>query len=206
MERGITLIGMSNVGKSWWREKFARSNYKTVCCDDLIEQKLAPFLQKQGFSGIRDVAKWMGYPFDPQYQENSALYLRCENEVMEEILERLSMGRKLVVDTTGSVIYTEPRIRSLIQLHSNVVLLDTSCEAVRDLCERYVLEPKPVIWSPGTYSPFPGEDPIAALGRCYPDLLFCRREAYLEMAHRILDYELFRSPGFRVQDFVRLVS
>ena len=206
MRQGITRVGMSNVGKSYWRRKFEAASYRTICCDDEIERRLKPFLEAKGFVGIHDVAKWMGQPFDPQYPENSALYLKFENEVMDETIDRLFRGQRLVIDTTGSVIYTDKRIQTLLRVHSTVVLLDTTEDAEKDLAKRYIEEPKPVIWGSGIYAPLPGEEPLQALCRCYPDLLSTRKEAYNNIAHVILDYDLFRSPGFRVKDFVRLIS
>ena len=72
----ITLIGMSNIGKTHWSNLLVTERgFTKIDCDFRIEQKLGPELTKLGYHGIRDVAKWMGQPFDPQYPETSRKFL-----------------------------------------------------------------------------------------------------------------------------------
>ncbi|MEK7623365.1 MAG: hypothetical protein AAB408_01700 [Patescibacteria group bacterium] len=66
----LTLIGMSNVGKSFWSQKLADVGFSRYCCDDLIETKLAPQLLAQGYKGIADVAAWLGLPYEPQFKKH----------------------------------------------------------------------------------------------------------------------------------------
>lgn len=49
-------------------------------------------IKAHGYRGIRDVAKWMGQPYEPQFLENQAAYLQCEKEVMAEIITMLETG------------------------------------------------------------------------------------------------------------------
>jgi hypothetical protein len=53
----------------------------------------------------------MGFPYQDGYQEREAQYLAYEKKVLAEILaeirnEALDPQSKIVIDTTGSVIYT----------------------------------------------------------------------------------------------------
>lgn len=75
----ITLIGMSNLGKKHWSNRLVQEcEFERVDCDSLVEAKLGPYLKDIGYSGIQDVAKWMGFPFDQQYPETSSKFVECE--------------------------------------------------------------------------------------------------------------------------------
>src|SRR3989344_3211611 len=80
--------------------------FTRVCVDEEIEKRLGPILTELGYHGTRGMAEWMGQPFEPQYHENSTIYLEHEIAVMWKVIGRLGQGEQLVVDTTGSVIYT----------------------------------------------------------------------------------------------------
>lgn len=108
----LSLIGMSGSGKSYWSKKLQeQKGFKRFCSDDLIEKKLSSELKKFGYSGLHDVAKWLGQPFNLQNEERSRKYLYFEKEAMREILKAIehsnNYNENIVVDTTGSVIYTE---------------------------------------------------------------------------------------------------
>ncbi|MBI2121797.1 MAG: hypothetical protein HYT98_01610 [Candidatus Sungbacteria bacterium] len=206
ISQSISLIGMSNVGKSHWREKIAPLGFTPFCCDDLIEKKLEPYLRTNGFHGIEDIAKWMGQPYDQQYPANSALYLKKEAAVMKEIIRELRKGRKrLIIDTTGSVIYLEEKILDALRKLSIVVLLDTPENFQQELYRKYLLNPKPVIWG-DAYQPLPGENPKDALTRYYPLLLKSRNKMYRRHAQIILDYDKLRAREFNAQKFLEEVE
>jgi dephospho-CoA kinase len=128
----LSLVGMSNVGKSYWSRLLGRRDFEVVCCDDKIEEQLGSELHTLGYSGgIRDVARWMGQPYDQQFAKNQARYLQLETEVttqaMEDIDEERHIGN-VVVDTTGSVVHLEPALRRRIQEVTTVVYLAASEE------------------------------------------------------------------------------
>ncbi len=197
----IALIGMSNLGKSHWALKLDALGYTRVCVDDEIEKLLAPYLVSQGYSGIADVSRWMGQPYDPQFKKHSAIYLQFERQVMWRVVWRMLKGEKLVVDTTGSVIYCGWPMLSLLWLLGTVVLLDAPESHQQELFEKYIAEPKPVLWGDNTYRPYHGEEPKVALARCYPELLRTRNQRYKRWAQVTLDYFELRRPGFGVGDF-----
>src|SRR5260370_32335605 len=104
----LALIGMSGAGKTFWAKKLAASRYPAVSCDDRIEQKLAPRLAAGGYAGINGVAAWMGWPDSAAYVERESEYLAEEIHTLGEILTEIEKQpeKSLVLDTTGSVIYT----------------------------------------------------------------------------------------------------
>lgn len=206
ISQSISLIGMSNVGKSHWRGKLTPLGFAPFCCDDLIERNLYPHLRANGFQGIKDIARWMGQPYEPQSPANQALYLKEESAVMEEIILELRRGReRLIVDTTGSVIYLGEKILDALQKLSIVVLLEAPESLQQDLYHQYLLNPKPVIWG-NAYQPLPGENHKDTLARCYSLLLKGRNEMYRCQAQVILDYNELRTPGFSGQKFLEKVE
>src|ERR1039457_799049 len=106
----ISLIGMSGSGKSYWSKQLEKKGFKRFGCDDMIEKKLHIDLNRLGLNGIHDVAKWMGYPYEKKYKTANKKYLDLEKQIMREILYFLKNEAKtdenIVIDTTGSVIYS----------------------------------------------------------------------------------------------------
>jgi len=104
----LALIGMSGAGKTFWARRIAETGVMAISCDDRIEEKLAPRLVAGGYTGINGVAAWMGWPDSATYAEREAQYLAEEISSLDEILTELEGNpqRSLILDTTGSVIYT----------------------------------------------------------------------------------------------------
>ena len=90
----ITLVGMSNIGKTHWSNRLAaEAGFERIDCDFLVEQKLGTELTKLGYAGIEDVAKWMGQPYASQYPDTSQKFVNCERAVMREILDKLQSNK-----------------------------------------------------------------------------------------------------------------
>jgi len=181
----LALIGMSGSGKSFWTKKLAAAAWRSVCCDDLIEQRLAPRLAAGGHSGINGVAAWMGWPNSATYAQREAEYLAEEIGVMDEFLNNLekdSSGVPIVLDTTGSVIYAQNNILMRLRRQMTVVHLANSEKEQRMLVERYLNDPKPVLWR-GTFHVKDQETPRETVARCYPLLIAARRTSYETLAH-----------------------
>jgi shikimate kinase len=181
----LALVGMSGSGKSFWTKKLAAAGWKSVCCDDLIEQRLAPRLAASGHSGINGVAAWMGWPNSATYAQREAEYLTEEIAVMDEFLnglEKESKGTPIVLDTTGSVIYAQNNILMRLRRQMTVVHLANSEDEQRLLVERYLNDPKPVLWR-GTFHVKDQETPRETVARCYPLLIAARRKSYETLAH-----------------------
>jgi shikimate kinase len=180
----LALIGMSGSGKTLWTNRLAEAALPKISCDERIEKRLRRDLEAGGLRGIGGVAAWMGWPDHPAYPEREAKYLEAEIGVMNEVLDTLERdaSRELVLDTTGSVIYTGDAIRERLRQRMTVVYLAASAEEQTLLVERYLNDPKPVLWR-DSYRPLPGEPPRETVARCYPVLIERRRKLYENYAH-----------------------
>ena len=203
----IALIGMSGAGKTFWARRIAETGVVAISCDDRIEEKLAPRLAAGGFAGINGVAAWMGWPNSAAYAEREALYLAEEIATLDEILSELERdpGQPLVLDTTGSVIYTGNHLLDRLRKLMTVVYLAASDKEQHLLIERYLSDPKPVLWR-GAFLAAPGEKPRETVARCYPRLLAARRQSYLALAHVQLQVAELRELPHRAEAFLALLT
>jgi shikimate kinase len=203
----IVLIGFSGSGKSHWSRLLAQSHgYQHICCDDLIEEKLREFLPSSA-SGINDVAEWMGQPYDQRFKRNETRYLQCEKGVLEEILKKPDgfYPDRTVLDTTGSVIYTGDRLTRQLSLFGRVVYLEVTPAVLAEMFQEYINNPKPVIWGE-SFTQHPGESPMEALKRCYPELLKYRQSRYEQLAEVSLGYNETRMVDFGPDEFLAAVN
>jgi len=199
----LSLIGMSGSGKSHWSNALAELGFLRFCCDELIAEKLAPELIRSDGRAL-DLGEWMGFPYEPRYKEREDKYLACEIEVIGEILGYLSgsnPGEKVVVDTTGSVIYTGKNMLERLKSNSSVVHLTTPPEVKERMLRVYLDQPRPVLWR-DVFSKKSGETNEEALARCYPRLLFSRQRLYEQYADVTIDYYVRNRKGFGVKDFL----
>lgn len=192
-ELAITLVGMSNVGKSYWSRRLAQEGgFAHVCCDDLIEVELRGILEELGYrGGIADIAKWLDQPYGSQFAQNQQRYLDFEIAAMQNIVNQLEQGSpngNTVVDTTGSVVHTNQQICERLGALTTVVYLEATPNMQREMFELYIAEPKPVVWG-DIYHPKADESPEQALARCYPKLLAYRSGLYAEMSHVTISRE-----------------
>jgi shikimate kinase len=178
------LIGMSGTGKTFWTRRLALAGHPSVCCDDRIEQRLGPHLQGGGYTGINGVASWMGWPDSPTYAQREAEYLAEEIAALDEVLTDLERNpsRELILDTTGSVIYTGNNLLLRLRRQMTVVYLAATPEQQQLLIQRYLSDPKPVLWR-GAFQPRKNETPGETVARCYPILIAARRQSYEALAH-----------------------
>lgn len=196
-ELSLTLIGMSNVGKSHWSGRLAdEAGFDRVDQDTLIEAELATALRDAGYGGgIADVAKWMGQPYEPQSAANQQKYLNLETLMLRQTIDRIAnppLHGNLVVDTTGSVVYTDEAIRKELAVHSTIVYLEATDDVRQELIKDYFDRPKPVIWG-DAYTQGEGETTDQALARSYPRLLARRAFLYGEMAQVTVSGKVSRS-------------
>jgi hypothetical protein len=191
----LALIGMSGAGKSYWTTRIAAASYPAISCDTQIESRLKPALESGGYSGINGVAAWMGWPHLPTYSDREAAYLSEEIAVLDEVLTSLEKNpdRDLVLDTTGSVIYAGNHLLYRLRKQMLVIYLAASRDEQQLLIQRYLEDPKPVLWR-GAFQARPGEDPKATVARCYPALIGARRQSYEALAHCSIPVAELREP------------
>jgi shikimate kinase len=192
----LALIGMSGAGKSYWTARIAVAGYPSVSCDAQIESRLKPALETGGYSGINGVAAWMGWPHLPTYAEREAAYLSEEIAVLDEVLTGLEKNpeRDLVLDTTGSVIYAGNHLLHRLRKQMLLVYLAASSDEQQLLIQRYLEDPKPVLWR-GAFQARAGEDPKETVARCYPMLIGARRQSYEALAHCSIPVSDLREPS-----------
>jgi hypothetical protein len=180
----LALIGMSGAGKTFWTKRLAETGRPSISCDDRIEQRLATRVAAGGYAGINGVAAWMGWPDSPTYAGREADYLAEEIHTLDEVLSALEKkrGQELILDTTGSVIHTGNNLLMRLRRQMTVVYLAASGAEQQLLVERYLTDPKPVLWR-GAFQPRAGEAPGETVARCYPVLIAARRQSYEALAH-----------------------
>lgn len=202
----LALIGMSGVGKTFWTKKLAASGVPVTSSDDRIERKLARQLRAGGYTGIHGVAAWMGWPDSPSYAEREAEYLAEETRTLDEVLSELEKlpEKSLVLDTTGSVIYAGNHLLMRLRRRMTIVYLAATAEERQLLIERYLHDPKPVLWH-GTFQPRLGEAPRNTVARCYPALIAARRQSYEALAHCTLPVAELREISPQAEAFLKMV-
>ena len=205
----LTLIGMSGCGKSHWSKEFAKHGFQRFCCDDLITDKLEAVLTRPDGVTV-ELGQWMGFPYEPHYEDREAQYLECEIEVLREILnilqsEKNNTKKNIIVDTTGSVIYTGDKNLNRLQTNSTVVHLETPPEVQEAMLQKYLTNKRPVLWK-GLFSQQPHETNEQALARCYPVLMSAREKQYAQWAHVTIPFKTFNRDGFTVEEFISIVD
>jgi shikimate kinase len=203
----LALIGMSGAGKTFWTKRLAESGVPATSCDDRIEQKLAPRLAAGGYAGINGVAAWMGWPDSPTYGQRESDYLTEEIHTLDEVLTELEKHREksLVLDTTGSLIYIGNNLLMRLRRQMTIVYLAASPQEQQLLIERYLNDPKPVLWR-GAFQPKPTESPRETVARCYPALIAARRQSYEALAHCTLQVASLRDDSLAAAEFLKMIQ
>lgn len=203
----LALIGMSGSGKTFWTKRLAQAGHASISCDDRIEQRLQSRLQGNGYSGINGVASWMGWPDSATYAQREAEYLAEEIATLDEVLTELERdrSRELILDTTGSVIYTGNALLLRLRRQMTIVYLAATVDEQQLLIERYLNDPKPVLWR-GAFQPKKGETPRETVARCYPTLIAARRQSYEALAHCALPVAKLRAPALDAAAFLAQVK
>ena len=203
----LALIGMSGAGKSFWTSRLAASGFPATSCDQEIEKRLEKRLAEGGHTGINGVAAWMGWPDSPDYAERESIYLAEEIGSLDDILTLLEEDprQSLVLDTTGSLIYTGNNLLMRLRRQMTIVHLASSPQEQELLIQRYINDPKPVLWR-GAFQPKPGETPHQTVARCYPALIAARRRSYEALAHRTLQVAALHDGSMDAAGFLALVQ
>ncbi|MFK7790633.1 MAG: hypothetical protein AB8C95_14210 [Phycisphaeraceae bacterium] len=207
----LSFIGMSGVGKSYWAKQLAQAGWYDLDCDGMIATRMAEIIcVGLNEEPVHALGEWMGMPWTDGFDDREAQYLKLEREVTASAI-RSAIDRtdetieKVVIDTTGSVIYTGESLLKTLKQSTRVVYFDVPGEMREEMVKLYLHEPKPVLWQ-GIFQRQRGESNDAALARCYAELLRNRAERYRELADVVIDYCVVREPGFRVDDLIALIN
>ena len=152
----------------------------------------------------------MGFPYEPRYRERESRYLDYEKQVVTEVLAYLEASQNdldlnVVVDTTGSVIYTGEEIINRLRQNTTMAYLSVPRELREPMLKAYVAEPRPVLWG-DIFSKKENETNEQALARCYPRLLSQRERIYERHSDCRVDYYSRREENLEVQDFLDLIN
>jgi hypothetical protein len=109
-----------------------------------------------------------------------------------------------VLDTTGSVIYTGNNLLMRLRRQMTIVHLAASADEQQLLIERYLNDPKPVLWR-GAFQPRAGEKPHDTVARCYPALIAARRQSYAALAHCTLQVAALREAALDALAFLKMI-
>jgi shikimate kinase len=205
----LSLIGMSGSGKSTWSGKLEKAGFKRFCCDDMITEKLHSELIRPDGT-IMELGEWMGFPFDGTYKERETKYLSCEIESLRGIFDYLKNGegffeQDIVVDTTGSVIYTGDEMLDRLRRHTTVVHLATPPEIHELMLNVYLIDKRPVLWN-DLFSRKPNETADDALARCYPKLLSTRERLYEKHGDVTIGFHEHNRENFDIEAFLKAVE
>ncbi len=178
----LSVTGMSNVGKSFWSKRLRELGFTFFSCDDWIEANLAEELVKIGYGGIEDMARWLGQPYDKQYQQTQQAYLEWEEQSLYHVFAHIAEnGGNWVIDTTGSMVHLPVISQEKLKANSVVVCLDAGEDMVDQMYEKFLSYPKPVVWA-DLFEHVKGEKYRDSLRRSYPKLLRYRSQKYREIA------------------------
>jgi len=148
----------------------------------------------------------MGWPDSTTYAQREAEYLAEEIHALDEILTELEREpeKSLVLDTTGSIIYTGNDLLMRLRRQMTIVHLAASAEEQQLLIERYLNDPKPVLWR-GAFQPRTGEKPRETVARCYPALIAGRRQSYEALSHCTLQVAALRDGSLDAPAFLKMI-
>ena len=173
----LAFIGMSGVGKTRSARLVSRAGLTRIACDGVIAGRLAN--AGVSASGVADIGTWMGQPYAPGFREKEQEYLRREEDVLVQALND-PLGNT-VIDTTGSVIYVSEKVLNVLKKSALIVHLEATEAFAHALFERYLHDPKPVVWG-DRFDRLTSESERDALARCYPKLLEFRAQRYRALA------------------------
>jgi shikimate kinase len=199
----LSLIAMSGSGKSYWAGQLAGIGFKGFSCDQMIASRLADELAQTDGSRM-SMGKWMGLPYRQGYLERESKYLAHEKQVLEEN-NYSDPQSNIVIDTTGSVIYTSQEILNKLRKYTTVVHMETPPRIQNQMYQAYLARPRPVLWQ-GKFRKKPYEKNKEALARCYAELLAYRERLYKHHAHKTIDYDRYRKKEVNVIDFLREIN
>jgi len=111
----------------------------------------------------------------------------------------------IVIDTTGSAIYTGEAILSQLRQLTTILYLNSPPAVHAQMLKKYISNPRPVLWRQ-FFNPLHGESHQESLARCYPLLLSDRVKQYRRLAHVSLDCYWPNEDNFGLQDLLKTIA
>lgn len=173
----LALIGMSNIGKSYSGMRLATDyDFTLIEVDRLIWDAL-------GETDMDAFAAWQGQPYSERYADRERQSMAMESEATRKSL--ITPARNPLLDTTGSVIYTDAAVLDAIRNDWFTVYIEAAPEHLDRLKSQYFAHPKPLAWR-GHYRKREGLSETESLLASYPDLLKARDDEYRALADRTI--------------------
>ncbi|MGJ8559619.1 MAG: hypothetical protein ACSHX3_05225 [Litorimonas sp.] len=191
----LALIGMSNIGKSYSAMRLATHyDFTLIEVDRLIWDAL-------GETDMDAFAAWQGQPYSEGYADRERQSMMMESDATRQSLA--TPARNPLLDTTGSVIYTDPDVLEQIRDAWFTVYIDAAPEHLDRLKSQYFAQPKPLAWQ-GHYRKRDGLSETESLLASYPDLLESRAHDYRVLAdHTISSVDILTEDAATLFDLVK---
>lgn len=185
------FIGMSNIGKSYTAMRLAtKFDFTLIEVDKLIWENL-------GHDSMDAFAQWQGHPYTEGYSERESHSISLETEATRKALK--TDKRNPMIDTTGSVIYTDKDVLDALSEEYYVVYIEAMEDHLERLKVQYFKQPKPLIWA-DHYETLEGKTQRESILECYPKLLSARGQLYAKHADVTLPSTLILNPDVKIDD------
>lgn len=189
-ELRIAFIGMSNIGKSYrTRELGAEKGFETYTVDAHICDAI-------GIPTEEEMAVWLGYPYEAQFQKHQQEYLNVEEQLTKTA--PIPEGKNFALDTTGSAIYLSEDTLNFLRENFLIVHLETPERSKQEMLQKFFAQPKPLTWG-DIFDQDENESTEEALRRCYPKLLEYRTKQYEELGD--VHLEIFDSLNIKSHEY-----
>jgi shikimate kinase len=194
-ELKLALVGMSNIGKSYSGMRLATQyDFTLIEVDRLIWDAL-------GETDMDAFAAWQGQPYSDGYAERERQSIAMETSATRKSLA--TPARNPLLDTTGSVIYTDETVLDQIRKEWFTVYIEAAPEHLDRLKSQYFAQPKPLAWH-GHYRKHGGLSEAESLLASYPDLLAARANDYQDLAdHTISSVDILTDDADALFDLVK---
>lgn len=187
----VAFIGMSNIGKSYTAMRLAtKYDFSLIEVDKIIWKNL-------GHDSMDAFAQWQGHPYTDGYAEREKHSIALETEATRKALK--TTKHNPMIDTTGSVIYTDDHVLKLLSQNYYVVYIEAMREHLERLKVQYFKQPKPLIWA-GHYKKLEGKTETESILEAYPELLTSREKAYAQQADITLPSTMILNPDVSIED------
>ena len=187
----VAFIGMSNIGKSYTAMRLAtKYDFSLIEVDKIIWENL-------GHDSMDDFAQWQGHPYTEGYAEREKHSIALETDATRRALK--TSKRNPMIDTTGSVIYTDEDVLKSLQSDYYVVYIEAMEDHLERLKTQYFKQPKPLVWA-GHYKKIAGLTETESILEAYPKLLSSRAKAYARQANVTLPSTLILNPDVNIDD------
>ena len=187
----IAFIGMSNIGKSYTAVRLAtKYDFSLIEVDKIIWENL-------GHDSMDAFAQWQDHPYTDGYTEREKHSIALETDATRKALK--TTKRNPMIDTTGSVIYTDDDVLNMLRQNSYIVYIEAMEDHLERLKMQYFKQPKPLIWA-GHYEKIEGKSDTESILECYPKLLTSRGKAYARQADVTLPSTMILNPDVSIED------